>query len=130
MAVCMTSFGSVIAAEVDHTHCQDPGRIYVQKMGLIDEAVLQEHITKMEARIQQARKMQARSAQHRKALEVHMSDMQSAMKKLHEGVDDEECLKQAQDVPADDQMRAIEKRMQTMQRMMDQMQKHQDEMAK
>lgn len=130
VAVGLTSFGAVSAAEVDHTHCKDPGRIYVQKMGMIDEAILQDHITQMEERIQKARRTQARSSQHRKQLEMHMADMQRAMKTMHEGVDDEACLQQSQDVSAEERVRAMEKRMQSMQKMLDQMKKHQEEMEK
>lgn len=130
LVMASTIPGAAFAASVDHTHCKDPGRIYVEKMGMVDEAILQEHIADMEKQVQKAQRVEAKSSQHRKFLEMHMRSMQTAMKKIHEGVDAEDCLSQAQDVDPQDKMRAMEKRMQTMQRMMDQMIKHQSEAEK
>lgn len=130
ITLVLVSVNTSFAAEVDHTHCKEPGRVYVEKMGVVDEAILQEHIAEMEDQLQKARRVEARSSQHRKFLEMHMRSMQTAMEKMHEGVDAEECLSQVQDVDPQDRMRAMEKRMQTMQRMMDQMIKHQEEVEK
>lgn len=130
LALVVLISGNALAAGVDHTHCREPGTTYVEKMGIVDEAILQEHMVEMEDQVQRARRTEARSSQHRKLLEMHMRSMQAAMEKIHEGVDDEECLRQAQDVDAQDRMRAMEKRLQTMQHMMDQMIKHQEEAEK
>lgn len=117
-----------IAGETDHAGCGDSKTtIYVDKMGIVNEEMLQEHIDKMQASLDQIKNKTARREEHRKGLRLHLMEMQQAMQKMHNMKLMSGCSEAAHGASVETQLKVLWKRMDMMQTMIEQILEHQKE---
>lgn len=125
----ISSFQSM-AKEVDHVDCKNIEKVAVNKMGLVDEKMLQKRIDEMKNTLNKVKRKAARRGEHRKLLRSHLADMQRAMLDLHDLKLKSGCLGAEHGASIGARIMLIEKRLDVMQVTMEQMLGHQQEIER
>jgi hypothetical protein len=127
----------LMAAEDGHTGhasqsgCDDKGVVAVDEMGIVNEALLQQHIDKVKAQMERIHTLSGpRVAQHRREMRQHLAEMQSAMQQLHNLMYAGGCDATQHGASLDVRVQVVEKRLDMMQQMMEQMIEHAAEQEK
>ncbi len=123
LASIMALFFST-AVLADQGVCDGEGTVHVNKMGIVNEKILQESIDRLEKRMKRAHNARHARIQHDHIIKEHLADMKDAMTKLHNLMLKGGCTEAAHGATMDVRMEVMEKRMDMMQRMMEQMVEH------
>jgi len=112
VALSLMSFQAVaVATEMDHVNCSIVNNVSVNKMGLVDENMLQKHIRKTEKILHKYNRKAARRAEHRKLLKTHLTDMHQAMLDVHDQKLVNGCAEAAHGASLETRIMLIEKRL-------------------
>jgi len=119
------SLSAVAGRDAQVSGCgPDEASIDVAGMGRVTRDHLQEHLTKMEDQVKWAKRTEARTSQHRKALEQHLGEMQSALLQLDTDVAARHCVS---DMSNDGRIQILEQRVDALQKIVEQLINHQGE---
>jgi len=126
MIIFIFSF-QVLAVQTVDNSCKKIEKIAVNKMGVVDEVMLQKHINKIENSLSRVKRKSGRRDEHRKLLKAHLTDMQLAMKEVYDLKLIDGCLEAEQGASMEIRMMLMKNRMDLMQATMEQMTGHQEE---
>ncbi|MBI3772743.1 MAG: hypothetical protein HY272_08610 [Gammaproteobacteria bacterium] len=118
---------SALAESIDHAGCNNDVTVYVDKMGIVNEERLHEHLEQAKNSLDEIRRMKAGSNQRRYLLNVHLSKMQQAMEEMHNLKLASDCSAAAHGASIETRISVIEKRMDMMHDMIEQIIGHQQE---
>lgn len=119
------SLSAVAGRDVQVSGCgPDEASIDVAGMGRVTREHLQQHLTKMEDQVKWAKRTEARTSQHRKALEQHLEEMQSALVQLDTDIASRHC---DNNTSIDARIQILEQRVDALQKIVEQVISHQGE---
>jgi hypothetical protein len=121
----------VLGEESTHQECESVNaKIKVDRMGMVDEDTLKQHMEKTRERMEAVRRSQPRSGLRRRLMREHLAEMRDAMEQLHNTMLQQGCYNSAHGASMEVRMEVMERRMLSMQQMLDQMLGHISELEK
>lgn len=119
-----------ISGDLDHAGCDSSVTVYVNKMGIVNEKKLQEHIEAARRALEKIQGMNTHDRERRFRLKEHFENMQQAMTEMHNLKLSGDCAAAAHGASLQVRIEVLEKRMDMIQDMLEQLIKNQSEGAK
>jgi hypothetical protein len=127
----VTLASPVMAEEHKHDSCGDKESVSINEMGIVNEALLQQHIDKTKGQMERVRHLSGpQVAQHKREMKQHLTEMDAAMQLLHNLMYAEGCEASLHGASAEVRLQVVEKRLDMMQQMMEQVINHISEQEK
>jgi len=120
----------VISQPIDHVGCKSDVTVYVDKMGIVNEAMLRQHIEAAQTELDQVRGMSTQNRERRIRLREHLQKMQQAMQDMHNLKLTGNCAAAAHGASLETRVEVLEKRLDMIQDMLEQVIANQKERAK
>ena len=80
----LTAASPAISQPMDHAGCKNNVMVYVDKMGIVNETMLRQHIEAAQKELDQVRGMSTQNRERRIRLREHLEKMQQAMQDMHD----------------------------------------------
>lgn len=119
-----------ISQPMDHAGCKSDVTVYVDKMGIVNEATLRRHIEAAQKDLDQIRGMNTQSRERRIRLREHLHTMQQAMQDMHDLKLTSNCAAAAHGASLETRVEVLEKRLDMIQDMLEQVIANQNESSK
>lgn len=117
----------VMSGEIDHAGCNSDVTVHVDKMGIVNEDTLQEHIDAAQHSLDQIHLKGTRSRERKRLLRGHLAKMQQAMEEMHNLKLTGDCAAAAHGASPETRISVLEKRMDMIQDMLRQLVANQNE---
>ena len=119
-----------ISQSNDHAGCKNSVTVYVDKMGIVNEKMLRQHIEAAQTELEQLRGMSTQSRERRMRLHDHLDKMQQAMQDMHDLKLTGDCAAAAHGASLETRVGVLEKRLDMIQDMLEQVIANQKESSK
>jgi len=119
-----------ISQPMDHAGCKGNVTVYVDKMGIVNEATLRQHIEAAQRELDQVRGMSTQNRERRIRLREHLQKMQQAMQDMHDLKLTGNCAAAAHGASLETRVEVLEKRLDMIQDMLEQVIANQKESSK
>jgi len=119
-----------ISQPMDHAGCKRDVTVYVDKMGIVNEATLRQHIEAAQRELDQVRGMSTQNRERRMRLRDHLQKMQQAMQDMHDLKLTSDCAAAAHGASLETRVEVLEKRLDMIQDMLEQVIANQKESSK
>ena len=119
-----------LSQPADHVGCKSDVTVYVDKMGIVNEATLRQHIEAAQRELDQVRGMSTQNRERRIRLREHLQKMQQAMQDMHNLKLTGNCAAAAHGASLETRVEVLEKRLDMIQDMLEQMIANQKESSK
>jgi phage shock protein A len=130
-ALLLTAVTSpAISQSNDHAGCGNNVTVYVDKMGIVNEKMLRQHIEAAQTELERIRGMSTQSRERRMRLREHLDKMQRAMQDMHDLKLTGDCAAAAHGASLETRVGVLEKRLDMIQDMLEQVIANQKESAK
>jgi len=113
-----------MAVEEQHRVCDSDATVELGKMGMVNEAALQEHIDKVKAQMKKVRHGRGSHFSQKQELRKHLSEMKSAMQELHNQMYAGGCKESLHGASLETRIEVMEKYMGMQQQMIEQLLEH------
>ena len=130
--VALLSFAAApaISQPMDHAGCKSDLTEYVNKMGIVNEATLRQHIEVAQSELDQVRGMSTQNRERRIRLREHLQKMQQAMQDMHDLKLTGNCAAAAHGASLETRVEVLEKRLDMIQDLLEQVIANQKESSK
>jgi len=131
--VVLLSFAAAapaISQPIDHAGCKSDLTVYVNKMGIVNEATLRQHIEVAQSELDQVRGMSTQNRERRIRLREHLQKMQQAMQDMHDLKLTGNCAAAAHGASLETRVEVLEKRLDMIQDLLEQVIANQKESSK
>jgi len=125
----ITAASPALSQPADHAGCKN-NMVYVDKMGIVNEKTLREHIKAAQAELDKIHGMSTKDRERRMRLRDHLGKMQQAMQDMHDLKLTGNCAAAAHGASLETRVEVLEKRLDMIQDMLEQVIANQKESAK